>query len=328
MPLLRPPPELVPFGLAAMKSVALAAGEVRPGARRLIDAAQVLFLHTTVDFDALEPLEPARFAEMFASVPASLRDQLVRGMCVLSVVDGVPDPRVTARVRAFARAAGVDEPALRPLERFAEGQRLLGMIDFFRRSHIRGIVRGAMENGVLAGAKAMLGLRGLLEDPLVSAPFRALADLPAGTLGRALFEHYRSNGFAFPGEKGGFPEAGVYHDIAHVLGGYGTDPLGELQVAGFIAGFRKEDPVYVALLPLLVFVAQINVTPIPHDVEPDLFAKPGVAEKYVLALEHGGRVPFDLSEGWDFWPYLPMPLGEARARLGLGANGRGHGPPH
>jgi hypothetical protein len=300
-----------------MKSVAVAAtGELGTSARRLLEAAQALVLGGThIDVDALEPLAPSRFAEVFAGVPVELRQQLVRGMCIVALVDGPPDASTTAKVRAFAEAAGVDEPALRPLERFAEGQRVLGTLDFLRRSHLRAIVSNAMADGLVAGAKAVLGMRGLVEDPLVAAPFLALEDLPEGTLGRALFDHYRGHGFAFPGEKGGFPEAGVYHDVAHVLGGYGTDPVGELEVGGFIAGFRKQDPFYVALVPLLVFCAQINVTPIPHDDDPGLFAKPGVAERFVLAIQRGGRARVDLSDGFDLWPWVRLPLDEARAQL-------------
>ncbi len=32
---------------------------------------------------------------------------------------------------------------------------------------------------------------------------QALANLPLGTLGRGLYQHYRSHHFALPGEKGG-----------------------------------------------------------------------------------------------------------------------------
>jgi hypothetical protein len=75
--LIRPPQELVPVGLAAMKAVALAAGTIRPGARRLIVAAQRLLLGTDVDFDAVEPITPEAFASSFTA-PATLKQQIVR----------------------------------------------------------------------------------------------------------------------------------------------------------------------------------------------------------------------------------------------------------
>lgn len=314
--LLRPPADLVPFGLGAMKSVALASGELRPGARRLLDAAQRLLLGTRLDLDALAPVSPEELAGELVA-PVELRRQLVHGMCVLTLADGPPDPRATALVARFARAVGIDEPAVRTLQRFAEGHRVLGALDWLRRSHFRAMIGEEVERGVVGAAKALLGLRGFVEDPAVAAPYLGLGDLPAGTLGRALFDHYRGHGFALPGERGGFPEAGVYHDVAHVLGGYDTDPLGELQVGGFIAGFRARDPFYVAMLPLLVFVAGIDVTPLDHDAAAPLFARPGVAEAYLDAIDRGGRVRVDLSDHWDFWPLVRLPLDEARARLGV-----------
>jgi ubiquinone biosynthesis protein Coq4 len=207
---------------------------------------------------------------------------------------------------------------VRTVELFAHGHMLLGTLDFHRRSHIRGMLGDELETrGLFGGVRSILGLRGLVEDPLVAAPFLALGELPAGTLGRAFFTHYREHGFTFPGEKGGFPESGVYHDFVHVLAGYGTDPLGELQVGGFTAGFRKQDPLFVAMLPLLVFCADINVTPIPHDQVDQLFAQPGVAEKFLHAVERGERVKIDLSDKWDFWPHVAKPLAEVREELGI-----------
>jgi hypothetical protein len=314
--LIRPPVELVPLGLSAMKTVALAAGELRPGARRLVEAAQRIFLGTNIDIDTVQTTTPEAFADGFRA-PIELRQQFVRGLCVLSLVDGAPDERVTHEVRRFAKAVGVEEPALRPLELFAEGQMLLGKLDYLRRSNIRGMLEGELEKGLVRFVKSTLGQRGLYEDPLIAAPFLALEDLPAGTLGRALFDHYREHGFHFPGERGGFPEAGVYHDITHVLSGYGTDPYGELRVGAFTAGYRKQDPFFVALLPLLLFVAEINVTPLPHDHADALFAQPGVAEAYLHAMERGGGVMLDLSDHWDFWPLMRRPIDDARRELGI-----------
>ena len=35
------------------------------------------------------------------------------------------------------------------------------------------------------------------------------------------------------------------------------------------------------------------------------------------ALERGGAVTLDLSDKWDYWPYVGLPLAEARQRLGV-----------
>lgn len=318
--LLRPPPHVVPFGLAALKTIASARdGQLAAGARRFLEAAQRLVLFTSYDVDALEPITPKALARALdpKRIPIELRQQLVRAMCLVTVVDGPPDPRATALVRDFAEILDVEEPGLRPIARYAEGQRLLGWLDYHRRSHFRGIMSETLEGGIFASMRAIFGLRGFIEDRAIAARYVALGELPEGTLGRALFDHYRGHGYAFPGEKSGFPEAAVYHDVMHVLGGYGTDPVGELSVAAFCAGFRQKDPFYVALLPLLLFAADINVTPIEHDRVDHFFSQPGVAEAYFEALERGSRVKVDLSDHWDFWPLLDRPLAEVRRELGV-----------
>lgn len=313
--LLTPPPDLAVLGLRAMRMVGASDGPLRPGVRALMLAAQKAFLDVDVPVDELAPIEPAELARSF---PPPLREQIVRGMIVATLVDGEPRASATAVVRRFARELEVDEPALGTVELFARRHMLLGKLDFFRRSNIRRMLAGEIEeHGLLEGIKRLLGTRGLTEDPAVAAPYRALEELPHGTLGRALFEHYRENQFAFPGERGGFPEGGMYHDVTHVLAGYSTDPLGELQIGAFSAGFIRQNAFYVALLPLVIFCADINVTPIPHDHVDHLFAQPGAADKYLKALERGSKVKLDLSDHWDFRPELARPIDDVRRDLGV-----------
>ncbi|MGH7271174.1 MAG: hypothetical protein ACREJ3_12170 [Polyangiaceae bacterium] len=314
--LIRPPHDAAVAGMRAMKAIGSAGAQgLRPGARRLISAAQRMLLGTAEDIDALGPIAPA---ELAAAIPEPLREQLARAMVLITLTDGPPHPAAAEQLRGFARALGVDERAIETVHLFASGHMLLGVLDYHRRSNIRDMAATEIaDHGLFRGVRALLGVRGLIEDPLVAEPFRALADLPAGSLGRELFDHYRRNGFALPGEKHGFPEAGVYHDFTHVLAGYGTEPLGEIQVAAFTAGYRKKDPLVVAMLPLLVFCADINVTPIPHEHIDALFAQPGTAERYLRAIERGGEVTTDLSDHWDFWPLVRRPLEEVRRELGV-----------
>lgn len=313
--LIRPPPELAVLGLRAMKMVGAADGALLPAARRLMLAAERTFLGVDVPVDDLAPIEPGELARAF---PEPLRAQIVRAMAVMSLVAGRPTPARAAVVDRFARALSVDEPALRTIELLGEKHVLLAKLDYLRRSTLREMAATEIaEHGVLQGIARLLGTRGLHEDALVAAPFVALGDLPDGTFGRAYFDHCRSNGFALPGERHGFPEAGAYHDLTHVLSGYGTDPFGELQVGAFCAGFRSRDGLTMAMLPLLVFVADVNVTPIPHELAADLFERPGVAERYILAYERGARVRVDLTDCWDFWPLLPRPLDAVRRELGV-----------
>ena len=172
----------------------------------------------------------------------------------------------------------------------------------------------AASRGVAAG---VLGMRGLHEDPVLARRYVALGDLPADTFGYAYFHHCRDRGFAFPGEPNGFPEGGVYHDMTHVLSGYGTTPQEETLVAGFQAGYKRVNPFYVILLGIFNFSTGVNVTPLTQPHITGILATPGLAPRFIQAVERGRQVNTDLFDGWDYWPVLQLRLAEARRRLNV-----------
>lgn len=317
MKIIHPTPEVGLLGLRAMRMVAAADGEIAPAALSLIGAAQRVILNQEVALDDLAPIEPAELAAGFSD-PA-LAEQLCQGMIIVSFADGPALDAAWERIAGFAAAMLVDLPALRTIRLMMEHHMLLFRLDFLRHSHIADVFKDQYRHhgGIRGFAEAILGLRGLREDKDLAARFTAFEKLPDGTLGRRFFQHYRENGFAFPGEKLGFPIAGVYHDFAHVLGGYRTSPDEEMLVGGLTAGFRRTNPFYVLLFVHLTFGAGINMTPLPQPVTTGILAKPGVAERFLRAIERGGGMNTDLSDNWDFWPLVPLPIDEARARLGL-----------
>ena len=311
MKLIHPPPELARAGLGALKAVATAGGPLTPAARNLMGAAQRYFFGGALDLEALAPIEPAALAS-FPPDPA-LRRQLVQGLVLMSLTDGPPPPAKVAVVEAFAKALGVEAEEVTHVRRLADRDMLLFRLDFLRKGHIADMVGQQYEaTGLLGTVKSLLGLRGVGEDKELSARYRALGELPEGTLGEAFFHHYDSHGYSFPGEKHGFPEAGVYHDFAHVLSGYGVDPAGEMCIGAFVAGFKKQNPFYVLLFVTLTFSAATNVTPIPQPVMQGVFAEAGLADEVFLALDRGAAMNVDLSDHWDHWPWVDKPLDEVR----------------
>jgi hypothetical protein len=42
-----------------------------------------------------------------------------------------------------------------------------------------------------------------------------------------------------------------------------------------------------------------------------------MAARMFAALERGGAVRVDLSDKWDYWPYVELPIVEARHRIGI-----------
>jgi hypothetical protein len=279
-----PPPAVAHLGLRALKAVATTDGPIRPAQRALLEAACDVVLHISADIDALPPVTPAELAAGFPD-PA-LRRQFVDGLLVVALADGVPSRQTTATVAAYAEALGVDGPELGDLRRLTEHDMLLFKLDFLRRSQVGDIMRDQLDqHGILGLARGVLGLRGLAEDADLAARYRAWERLPDGTLGRALSDYYRSNGFALPGERFGFPEAGVYHDFSHVLAGYSTRPEGEIEVASFTAGYKKRRPFYVVLFAVLTFSTGVDMRPSgTQHPSRGLLAEPGMARRMLPRL--------------------------------------------
>ncbi len=317
MKILRPDPEEGAAGLRALADVARSRGEIAQSTRALLGAAQKFVLGTSHVLDDLPPIEPAELAR--AIVRPELRAQIVNGMVVVSLSAGEPPKSQADVVRRYANALGIDGPQISAIEKLADHDVTLFKLCVLRNGHLPDALKDEYHHrGLLGLAKSVLSLRGMRPDPEVSARFLAWEKLPEDTLGAHVYRHYREHGFSFPGEEGGFPEAGVYHDFSHVLGGYDPTPEGETLVGGFIAGYRESRPdhgLFTALFVLSIFSAGIDLTPIGVPTATGTVG--GVAERFFHAVERGSQMPIDLSDDWNFWPYVDLPLEEARSRLGI-----------
>jgi hypothetical protein len=311
MELLTPPPELVSYGLRAMKTVALASGGFDTQERALIDAAQ-RWLGAELDVDALEPITPEELAGVL--LDPKLRRQLVFGLLLLSLADGEASREEADAVESFARALEVDAHEVTTFRRLAEGRLLLARLDVLRRFWVRPLImQHAREGGVRWVVKAMAAFAGLREDTELADRFRALADYPEGTLGRAYADFILTNGFSFPGEKGSAPEPIIFHDLSHVLSGYGTDPAGEICVTAFSAGYRKEEPFTFLLFSMMQFNLGIGLTPAAPATKHEFDAP-----RTLTALRRGARMNIDPSDGtWDYWPDMASSLEMVRAKYGV-----------
>ena len=68
---------------------------------------------------------------------------------------------------------------------------------------------------------------------------------------------------------------------------------------------------------MLVFGTGVNLTRSPQPHITGILAEPGLAELFILAHERDSRVNRDLSDDWDFWPLMPMPLAQMREQLNV-----------
>jgi hypothetical protein len=298
-------PHELPLVLRALRQVALANEILTPAEAELIEG--IALLHgCRVIASELQPIE----YEQVASVVTDLhrRKRAVQLAIIMTLVEGDPDERGVAAVKRMAAALAVPEPGLTVLSKVAHGHLLLARIDVVRR--MRGFLERSGAPGMFeVAAKTLLGLN---EDPQVAQRYLALGELPAGSLGRAVFDHYRAHGFALPGEPHGTPEAMMFHDVGHVLSGYGVDPQGEIQQAAFQAGFVRTDGFLFLLFGILQFHVGVKITPVA-DAERGYFDVP----KVLRAFQRGSACALDVSDHFDLFTYAHEPLDALRERWGV-----------
>ncbi|MCH9685982.1 MAG: hypothetical protein K0V04_31395 [Deltaproteobacteria bacterium] len=311
MKLVFPPPAQARAGLRAVKTVLTCQAPLNPIETRLLEAAQTHILRHRFDVDALPLIEPEELAELI--VDPALRQQVITAMIVCAFASGDASEPQVERIASFADALDVAQPALVDLRRLVHKQLALMRFDIIRHMYIGERMAEIWHHEGFRGiAKVVGNLRGWRHEPELAARYQALAALPPQTLGREYYDHCRAGGFPLPGERYGAPEAIAVHDMAHVLGGYGTDPAGELQVAAFTAGFRREQSLYIMLFVLCQFDLGVAMVPVASpelgNLDPDAFMR---------ALVRGSNMTEDLFDGWDYWDVVAEPLSELRERYGI-----------
>ena len=302
--------------LGAMREIALAHGPegVSDADERTIDAAAriVLALAEGVPAD-LAPCTPQALASAMAGDRADAA-QAVRMLAVMSLVDGSVDEQKTALVQAYASAVDVDEAYLHVLAEAAADEVAAAAACMIRKN---------------AESFPKLDLHGLDSDPVAPflpyrngngdaalvARYEALGELAPDTFGRAFFEHFNRNGFAFPGDEHGLAEGFTTpHDSSHVLSGYSTSPQGELCVSTFIGAMHPDHPMAAEVLPVLFsWHLGIALNEIAGSTTGSFEPR-----KFWTAWQRGAATTVDvLDSEWDFWAATGQPLEELRRAHGV-----------
>jgi hypothetical protein len=299
------PTELVAVA-RALRDVAETNENFSEGEADFISA--IAAMHRVVlDPQALDPIEPDELARVVTD--PHKRKRALQLLVVMALVEGEAGHAPAEALARFAEALDVDERALDVLREIAAGHILVARIDMIRR------VRGTLiRDQALATLKSMATAVIFGEDEKTVSKYRALAKYPEGTLGRVLFDSWREHGFGMPGEKGAMPERGVFHDVGHILSGYGVDPAGEIRQGAFQAGFVRTDGFAFLLFAILHFHVGVKITPIAN-------AQKGFfdAKAVLRAAERGATCNVDLSDpaAWDFWSVAAVPVVELRKRYGI-----------
>jgi hypothetical protein len=282
---------------------------------------QVLFenlLGYKADFHTLAP---ARSDDVAAAMPSpEQRHELVELMVLLELLcRPIPAP-LRGSVERWAADLGVDDNGLLLVRDLAAEAKARATADFYRLNwigdgdpqddpHFQELLT---HYGTAAYALTVEA------DPTITARWQALADCPAGSLGQALHGFYQDRGFSLPGVVGAGNEALAHHDWIHVITGYGTTPLGEMQVTGFMAAASPSPGAMLGFLGAVCIwetglLRSVVVTPSHHT----SLADAGSCEQLAAAIARGSRCKVDPLVGIDYFSIADRPLEAIRHDWGL-----------
>ncbi|MCB9751472.1 MAG: STAS/SEC14 domain-containing protein [Myxococcales bacterium] len=240
--------------------------------------------------------------------------ELVAGVVtVLPLIDGQLNPEKLELARRVAASLGYEHDAFKSMRALAEGKVLRARYCLLRRA-----VRDVYHRSLLEAVGLVIHAN-VVGDPALVKRYRALRTLPEDSFGGQLYRFYQDNLYQFPGERGAFPPAvTAAHDARHVVAGWDASFEGEFGLVCFEAGLARSKHFDWAIA--VIVHGNLGIEMMEGDVPTrrDVFDP----EVYYRELARGMAADAAILEpDWGFWPLLPRPLAEVRARLGVGPGG-------
>jgi hypothetical protein len=216
---------------------------------------------------------------------------------------------------------GVEEGMLTVAREFASGSLGLAAIDFERNGY--GSDWGTDGQTRLQSKAAVGGPWDVVvNDPVLAGRWRALEDLPPGTIGRRITEFYRARGFAYPGLPGSAPPLLAQHDWVHVLADYGTSVESELEVFAFIARANDDTRAFslLAMVVSLFETGYLRTGAGLFEYDGGHLSRVGMAARVADALSRGARCTGSNDfMATDWFELAHLPVEEVRGRFAVGA---------
>jgi hypothetical protein len=241
-------------------------------------------------------------------------------MAVMEILCNPLSPRVEQSVTQWAHALHVHERSLTYVRDLARGEIAKTVHDFYRLNWVGDLDRRE------PGFKALLNRVGdkayaltAEVDEAEATRWKGLARNPTSSIGRTVFDFYGMRGFKFPGEDGGVNAAIAQHDWVHVLGDYGTTPLGEIEVSCFQTATTRTPGGMLGLVGVLALF-ESGLMPkslLVHDQKGHALAEPGAIDRMAEAITRGNACRTDLLLDVDFFKYAGEPLEGLRTQFGI-----------
>jgi hypothetical protein len=290
----------------------------------LLQAIASALTGVEINYQSLEPLGPEDLAAVIGDKPLDYRQRIVHHMVLAELVLRPLPMEVAARVAKYANALEIEDKFVRVARRYAQGAFGLAWMDLQRSGFTQHLqqsdlrqLHGSLDPNAPFEAPA--------PDPGLESCWQSFEALPAGSLGRSVWEMYDVRGFALPGTADGPNGYLAQHDFVHVIADYGTNLKGEIEVFAFI-GRADPDPKGFAWLATLIglfetgfikdtgfFVKDLH----HHDIR-----TPGMHHRLADAIRRGKQVCqafdkdlFDI----DYHPLAGRPVEEVREILRLPA---------
>jgi hypothetical protein len=233
---------------------------------------------------------------------------------------GLPES-LDASVREYATALGIDEPLVRAAHALAEHHLVAMYSDIQRHSwYAHETARRVFGGHVFELLRSKVAALGGPADEHLARRWRALEQCPAGSWGRAVFDFYIEHGFTFPGEPASIRVVGAEHDWVHVLAGYETDPEGEIDVFGFIAGSMGNEEGLAMFASTLGLFQNGTIHRIAGEkiaiATADTLDLPGAPDRLAEAFHRGTETTTDVLD-LDHFAWRDVGLGDARRQLNV-----------
>jgi hypothetical protein len=292
-----------------MRQVALAGGRPLSHADTTSILAAGRYMLRRNDLSDIGTLPAVEPADLVATLDSrELRDESVKYLAIMSLVDGVLDHSKLARVLDYARALDVEADYLTDLVEAASNHMNWAIADMLRKNaESITSTAWAKDRSLEAWYKPYTGANAR---PELVARYEALGKLPANTFGKALWDFDKRNGYPFPGDPEALTaEFSTPHDATHVISDYDTSKRGEILVSSFTAGMHPANSMAAHIVPVLFFFhLGVKLNDIGDTSSGGLDT-----DEFWHAWARGRDMTFNIFQpGWNVWQWIERDLDDLR----------------